>query len=326
MPEGPDRAATSDELDLLVLGDANPDVIVSAPGIEPRFGQAEQLVDSATLVVGGSGAITAMGAARLGLRVGLCAVVGDDDSGRLMTVKLTEAGVDLASLIVDAYRPTGMSVILNRGDDRAVLTASGTISALTPDDLDALPDRPARHVHAASYYLMSDEYRAALPGAFERFRAAGVTTSVDTNWDPSERWDVDALLRETDVFLPNEAELGAITRSPILDRALAVVGELGCDVAVKRGERGGVARVGQTIYRALRTPPVEYVDAVGAGDTFDAGYLAGRLLGRDSATALAMAVIAGSLSTAGAGGTDAQPTVDEVGDWLKSVPVDEEQE
>ncbi|HEX5017007.1 MAG TPA: carbohydrate kinase family protein, partial [Actinomycetes bacterium] len=101
------------ELDLLVLGDANPDVIVSAPGLEPQFGQAEQLVDSAALVVGGSGAITAMGAARLGLRVGLCAVVGNDDLGRLMTVKLTEAGVDLRHLVVDAHRPTGMSVILN---------------------------------------------------------------------------------------------------------------------------------------------------------------------------------------------------------------------
>jgi sugar/nucleoside kinase (ribokinase family) len=315
-----------DVLDLLVLGDANPDVIVSAPGMQPRFDQVEQLVDSATLVVGGSGAITAMGAARLGMRVGLCAVVGNDDLGRLMTVKLTEAGVDLEHLVVDAHSQTGMTVILDRGDDRAILTASGTISALTPDDLAALPDRPARHVHAASFYLMSQEFRDALPAAFARFRAAGVTTSVDTNWDPSERWNLEALLRETDVFLPNEAELGAITRSPILDRALEIVGERGCDVAVKRGEQGGVARVGGTTYRALRTPPAEYIDAVGAGDTFDAGYLAGRLLGRDGATTLAMAVIAGSLSTSAAGGTDAQPTLEEVESWLASVPVDEEHE
>ena len=314
------------ELDLLVVGDANPDVIVSSPDLEPRFGQAEQLVDSAALVVGGSGAITAMGAARFGLRVGLCAVVGNDDLGRLMTVKLTEGGVDLEHLIVDAHRPTGMTVILDRGDDRAILTASGAIPALSPDDLAALPDRPARHVHASSFYLMSPEHRGELPGAFKRFRAAGVTTSVDSNWDPSQRWDIEALLRETDVFLPNEVELSAITRSPILDRALAVIGELGPDVAVKRGESGGVARVGDTTYRAQRTPPVEYVDAVGAGDTFDAGYLAGRLLGRDAGTCLAMAVIAGSLSTSAAGGTDGQPTLEDIEGWLRSVPVDEEQE
>lgn len=313
------------ELDLLVVGDVNPDVVVSSPGLEPRFGQVEQIVDSAELVVGGSGAITAMGAARLGLRVGLCAVVGGDDLGRLMTLKLADVGVDVTHLVVDARRPTGMSVILDRGGDRAVLTALGTISALTVDDLAALPGRPARHVHAASYYLMAPMLRAALPAQLARFRAAGATTSLDTNWDPTERWDVADVLRETDLFLPNEAELSAIAGTPIVDRALAVLAEQGCDTAVKRGDRGAVARVGEWTYRATRTPPVEYADAIGAGDTFDAGFLAGRLLGRDPGEALAMAVVAGTLSTSATGGTGAQPTLDEVDAWLRSVPVVQEE-
>lgn len=311
------------ELDLLVVGDVNPDVIVASPGLNPQFGQVEQLVDSASLVVGGSAAITAVGAARLGLRVGLCGVVGDDDLGQLMLVRLAEAGVDLQHLRVDASTPTGMSVILSRGDDRAVLTASGTISALSADDLDALPDRPARHVHSASYYLMSDAFRDVLPEAFGRFRGAGATTSVDTNWDPHERWDLSALLAETDVFLPNEAELTAIARSPILDRAIEVVSENGCDVAVKRGPQGAVARIAGQSLRVLRAPPVDFVDAVGAGDSFDAGFLTGRLLGRDPAQCLAMAVIAGTLSTASTGGTDAQPTADEIELWMSSVKVDD---
>jgi len=314
------------ELDLLVVGDVNPDVIVAAPGLEPRFGQAEQVVDRAFLVVGGSAAITAMGAARLGLRVGLCGVVGQDDLGQLMTVRLVEAGVDLEHLRIDSSTPTGMSVILNRGDDRAVLTAPGTISALSHDDLAALPDRPARHVHSASYYLMSQEFRETLPDAFRRFRSAGVTTSLDTNWDPQQRWELAALLAETDVFLPNEAELSAIARTPIVDRAIDVVGQRGCDVVVKRGKLGGVARVGGRTFRVLRPPPCEYVDAVGAGDTFDAGYLVGRLFGKDPGTSLAMAVIAGTLSTAAAGGTDGQPEQDEVDTWLRSLVVAEDTE
>jgi len=310
-------------LDLLVVGDINPDVIVASPGLNPQFGQVEQLVDSASLVMGGSAAITAVGAARLGLRVGLCGVVGDDDLGQLMLVRLAEAGVDLEHIRVDVGTPTGMSVILNRGDDRAVLTAAGTISTLSAEDLSVLPDRPARHVHAASFYLMSPEYRDALPGAFARFRAAGVTTSVDTNWDPQERWDLSAVLAVTDVFLPNEAEITAITRSSILDRAIEVVAENGCDVAVKRGERGASAVLGGNGFRVLRTPPVEYVDAVGAGDTFNAGFLAGQLLGRDWGTCLAMAVIAGTLSTGSTGGTSAQPSLEELEIWLGSVPVQE---
>ena len=135
----------SEGLDLLVLGDVNPDVIVADPGLQPQFGQVEQLVDSASLVMGGSAAITAVGAARLGLRVGMCGVVGGDDLGRLMTVQLAEAGVDLTYLSIDPTRPTGMSVILNRGADRAVLTATGTISALRP----RRPVRPSGPARAA---------------------------------------------------------------------------------------------------------------------------------------------------------------------------------
>jgi sugar/nucleoside kinase (ribokinase family) len=311
------------ELDLLVLGDANPDVIVSSLDLQPRFGQVEQLVESGTLVMGGSGAITAVGAARLGLRVGLCAVVGDDDLGQLMAARLARAGVDLTHLVVDPDRPTGMSVILNRGVDRAVLTAPGTIPALSPDHLASLPARPARHVHASSYYLMSQGYRDALPDALAGFRASGATTSVDTNWDPEERWDLGAVLAQCDTFLPNEAELLAVTGSPDVGGALEVAGAAGCDVVVKQGARGGVARTPDATYRTLRTPVVEYVDAVGAGDTFDAGFLAGRLSGRDMATSLAMAVLAGSLSTTASGGTSAQPSLAEVEARLGEVDVEE---
>ena len=164
----------------------------------------------------------------------------------------------------------------------------------------------------------------SVAAAFRRFRAAGTTTSLDTNWDPEERWDLTAVLAETDYFLPNEAELTAIARSPILDRAIDQLGERGCSVVVKRGDRGGVARVAGTGMTVLRTPPVDFVDAVGAGDTFNAGFIAGLLLGRGPASALAMAVIAGTLSTSCHGGTDGQPTMSEVDGWLRSVPVDEE--
>ena len=311
------------ELDVLVVGDLNPDVILAAPGLRPEFGQVEQLVDTATLVIGGSAAITALGAARLGLSVGLCAVIGADDLGQLMTVRVIDGGVDVRYLRVDEFAPTGLSVILDRGDDRAVLTSTGSISALSADDLDALPDSPARHVHIASYYLMSREFRAALPTALHRFRAAGVTTSLDTNWDPDGRWDLSAVLEETDVFLPNEAELTAITGTPILDRAMETLADFGCDVAVKRGAAGAIASIDGRLVRVTRPPAVEYVDAVGAGDTFNAGMLAARLLARDPSMSLAMAVIAGTLSTGAAGGTGAQPSRDDVDAWLPSISVDD---
>jgi sugar/nucleoside kinase (ribokinase family) len=311
------------ELDLLVLGDINPDVIVSDPDLHPEFGQVEQLVDRAAMVLAGSAAITAVGAARMGLSVGICGVVGDDDLGRLMLACLTDAEVDVTQVRIDAHLPTGVSVILDRGDDRAILTAPGTISALVPDDLDKLGRTPARHVHAASYYLMGEIYRESLPAFLSDWKEHGVGTSIDSNWDPQRRWDLRATLRHCDLFLPNEAELAGVAGSPIVDRALDVVAELGCDVAVKRGQNGGVARVAGHTYRVARTPTVEFVDSIGAGDSFNAGFIAGRLSGYDGGKCLAMAVAAGSLSTAAPGGTAGQPGLQDVTVWADRLPVNE---
>lgn len=293
------------DLDLLVIGDVNPDLIVSGGNLEPRYGQVETLVERADLVAGGSASITAIGAARLGLRVGVCGVVGDDAAGRLMSDCL--ADVDTGHLRIDPVLSTGMSVIFTRRDDRAILTAPGTISALSPHDLEALPDVPARHVHAASYYLMSDSYRRALPGAFRRFRECGATTSIDTNWDPAEEWDLDAVFDDLDLFLPNRAEIRAVTRRGSIDEAMVRIAAKGPAVAVKLGPKGAATLVdGEAVHVAAPAVP-EFVDAIGAGDSFNAGYLAARLSGANPLDCLRLGVAAGTLSTRSAGGTSSQP-------------------
>ena len=73
------------DLDLLVLAELNPDVLVAAGDVDVRFGQVEQLVENATITLGSSGAITAVAAAAQGLRVAICAVVGDDQVGAWTT-------------------------------------------------------------------------------------------------------------------------------------------------------------------------------------------------------------------------------------------------
>ena len=137
-------------------------------------------------MLGGSAAITAVGAARLGLRVGICGVVGADDTGSLLLARLRAEGVDVSGVRVSSQRATGLSVILQRDGDRAILTMPGTVAALAPEDLAQLPDDVARHVHVASYFLMSEEYRTSLPDFLRRQRDRGTGTSVDTNWDPEQ--------------------------------------------------------------------------------------------------------------------------------------------
>jgi len=299
------------EFDVLVLGDANPDLVVRGGDVEPAFGQAERVVDEARLVVGGSGSIFACGAARLGLRVAFVGVLGDDPFGRFVLESLAERGVYTSGCVVDPSRPTGASVILSRGEDRSILTSTGTIADLRGELVDRELLRSARHVHVSSYFLQTS-LAPDLPELFREARAAGATTSVDPNWDPSESWDggLLALLLETDVFLPNSEEARRITGIDGFEVACVTLAESGTVVAAKSGEGGGLAIAGHEIVRSA-VLPVDVVDTTGAGDGFDAGFIAGRLLGRPLERCLALAVACGSLSTRAVGGTAAQPTLDE---------------
>lgn len=299
------------ELDLLVIGDLNPDLILRGENVRPRFGQVETIVDSADLVIGGSAAIAAVAACRLGLSVGLCAVVGDDRRGETIRSLVEAEGVNTDAVRSDAGMPTGITVILAERDDRAILTSLGTISALTSDDLADLRDAPARHVHVASYYLMSAAYRSGLAQHLNRFRSAGCTASLDTNWDPSEQWELGDVLAEVDAFLPNEEELRAVTRKETIEEALRSMGARVPTLAVKLGERGGAVISSGAISSASADPPGNFIDAVGAGDSFDAGFIAGMLSGRSAPDSLRLAVAVGALSTRGSGGTASQPSLDE---------------
>jgi sugar/nucleoside kinase (ribokinase family) len=298
------------DLDLLILGDANPDLVLTGD-IEPAFGQTERLLDGAHLTVGGSGAIVACGAARLGLRVAFCGVVGDDHFGRYMRDELDRRGVDVSGLVVDPTRSTGLTVVLARPDDRAILTHEGTIGDLRSELIDPRLLGAAAHVHVASYFLQR-RLAPDLPALFERVRASGVTTSVDPNGDPSETWDggVRDLLAHTDVFLPNATEATRIAGTASVDDAVIALAALAGIVVAKAGSDGAVAARGDQLVRGP-APAVDTADATGAGDSFDAGFLFSWLAGDPLSRALAIANACGGLSTRALGGVDAQPTMDE---------------
>ena len=264
-------------------------------------------MSDASLVIGGSAAITAVGAARLGLRVGLCAAFGDDDLGHIMVQRLTAEGVDSRHLRREAAQPTGISVILDEGSDRAILTAPGPVEALSTADLAALGDAPARHVHVASYFMLGHTTQQGLAPLLQRWRTAGVSTSVDTNWDPHQRWDVGSLLSAVDVVLPNRAELAALSGVDDLEGGLRALAALGPSVICKLGVQGAVALTHDRVVRVAAVPSDHFVDSIGAGDSFVAGYLYGLLAGDDVGDRLRLAVATGSLSTRGRGGTAAQP-------------------
>ena len=295
--------------DILVAGEINPDLIL-AGDVSPAFNQTEKLVDSAVLTIGSSSAIFACGAARLGLKVGFIGVCGEDLFGRFMLDEMQKCSVDVSNVIVRAHGQTGLSVILSRGVDRAILTHQGLIAALRASDISDDLLRQSRHLHVASYFLQTN-LQPHLTGLFQRARGFGLTTSLDTNYDPFEAWlGFDELLSVTNVFLPNEKEALSLSGEANIDLAADQLGSKVEAVGIKLGAEGALGfRNGEKV--RVPSMPVKVIDTVGAGDSFDAGFLFGYLKGWTLEKSLRLACACGALSTQRAGGTEGQPTLDE---------------
>jgi sugar/nucleoside kinase (ribokinase family) len=298
------------EFDLLVLGDAKPDLIVSADHL-PEFEEGEHLVQRSVVTLGGSGGIAACGAAALGLRVAFAGVVGDDAFGRFVVESLQAHGVDTAGVLVDPERTTGVSIVVQRDEDEAVMTDVGTIAALHESHVDRGVLTSSRHVHVSSLYLQ-ESLRPGLRELFGQAHNAGASTSVDPNRDPTGNWNggLFELLSETDVLFANSIEIRAITGVDDVDVAAEALAEHGTVIAVKFGQGGGLAMRGDQVVRS-EAIPIDVVDSTGAGATFAAGFIAGRLRGWSIERCLALAVACASLSTRALGGTAAQPTMEE---------------
>jgi len=309
--------ASKHAFDLLVAGEINPDLIVSGD-VVPVFGQVEKLVDSAVLTIGSSSAIFACGAARLGLKVAFVGVCGEDMFGKYMLAELQEHGVDVSGVTMLPDQKTGLSIILARGSDRAILTFPGLIPSLSADAVTDNMLGRARHLHVASYFLQTS-LQPGLPDLFTRAHALGLTTSLDPNWDPTNQWlGFEGLLKQVDVFLPNEKEALALTGTQNYESACRKFSTSGRIVAIKLGAQGAISCHGEII-TCLPALPVDVVDTVGAGDSFDAGFLFGFLNGWKIERSLHLAIACGSLSTRAAGGTTSQPTLEEAMKYAPSI-------
>jgi sugar/nucleoside kinase (ribokinase family) len=302
---------------ILVVGELNPDAIVVGPDLTPEFGQVETLAQDGTLTIGSSGAIFACGCARLGLTTSYVGAVGDDAGGRFVLDELGRRGIDTAGCRVEEGRATGLTVVISRGEDRAILTAVGAMDALAAEDVTDAMLAGAEHLHVTSPALQP-RLRAGLPDLFARAHAAGLTTSLDPGWDPAGEWDAalaDAL-EEVDVFFPNAAEAARIAGTPAADpeaaldalaaRAPTVVLKLGADGAIAADASGRAHASVPTIDSA--SSAAAPVDTTGAGDSFAAGFLAAGRAGLPLDERLRVAVACGSLSTRALGGVAAQPT------------------
>jgi ribokinase len=308
---------TSD-IQILVVGDANIDLVLQGD-VVPRFGQAEQLLDRADLVLGGSAAIVANGLALLGVETALSAVIGEDTFGAIVRNALARGGVRPEGLITVPDSPTGVSVILSHARDRSILTLTGSITLLRARDVRRSVEslRP-RHVHFASYFLQP-ELAAELPELLGWLRERAISTSLDTNWDPAGEWrGIADVIARVDLLFPNREELIGIAARLGLEfsddtTAARELARLGPKVIVKAGAEGGWSVTPDGVYERADAVEIDVVDTTGAGDSFDAAYLAARVYDVvGEAERLRWAAVAGSLSTLQRGGTASQPTLEQL--------------
>jgi sugar/nucleoside kinase (ribokinase family) len=291
--------------DITIAGELNLDLILYGLP-EHLLPERELLADRMMLTLGASSAIVAHNLSALGSRVGFQSRIGDDALGRIALQRLEESGVDVSKLrVVPGKTTTGLTVILHHEQWRNILTYAGTISELTWDDLDLGYLADSRHFHFSSYYLQNG-LRPRVRELFQRLRSKGLTISLDTNDDPDDRWEADLhdLLQHVDVFLPNEREACKAAGTEDLEEAVSRLSQLVPLLVVKLGRKGALAQRGSERFTASARE-ITPVDSVGAGDSFDAGFLHEYVRGSDLQACLASGNQSGALSTTRAGGTEA---------------------
>jgi sugar/nucleoside kinase (ribokinase family) len=291
--------------DISIAGEVNLDLIL--------YGLAESLpldreilASGFEMTLGSSSAILAHNLSVLGTRVGFTTRYGADVMGRIAMEHLAAGGVDLSRCVRgEASSKSGVTLLLAHGGSRHILTYPGVMFDLTVADLDVDYLASARHFHLSSLFLLRGLHDG-LPALLRTLKSRGLTLSLDTNDDPDDRWGgvLDQILPLIDVLLPNNSELCRIARQETVEDALSALSRTVPFIAVKCGREGTILQQGS---RRMRIPglAIQPVDTIGAGDSFNAGFLHAWLRGEDPEVCAAAGNIAGALSTQRSGGTEA---------------------
>lgn len=292
--------------DIIALGELNVDLILNQIEGEPEVGK-EKFAKQMTLTLGSSTAIFAANAAAIGAKVAFCGMIGDDSFGDLVETSLQKKGVDTRFLIRQNKYATGATICMSYDEDRANLTYQGAMDYMSLDDIDPEVFKQAKHIHISSIFMQSGVKRD-LKKILELCKQNGVTTSLDSQWDPTEQWDInlEEILPLVTVFMPNETELKFLTRSANLDEALEKIRPWVNAAVIKCGSKGSILmRKGQPDRKQAALLNKNVVDCIGAGDSFNSGFITRLAAGDDLARCQEYGNMTGAVNTTAAGGTTA---------------------
>ncbi|MFN8255025.1 MAG: carbohydrate kinase family protein [Bacteroidales bacterium] len=293
------------EFDVIVIGELNVDIILN--GIEkfPEIGK-EILAEEMTVTLGSSSAIFASNLSSLGSKVAFIGKVGNDSFAGLVKNSLKNRNVETSQVMTSASHKTGATIVMSYGEDRANVTYAGAMNDLTIHDIDFEFLAKARHLHFSSVFLQPG-IKKALPEIFKKAKALGLTTSIDPQWDPLEKWDIDMpeLMPYLDIFMPNLKELENIAHTEGMKEAIKSLKHQPKFLIIKDGSNGAHLWDGKKMHHQGIFENKQIVDCIGAGDSFNAGFIHKFVSGKSIAECLEFGALTGAISTTAAGGTGA---------------------
>lgn len=300
------------KFDVIVVGELNVDIILNRIESFPEIGK-EKLAKNMAVNLGSSSAIFASNLSSLGAKVGFLGKIGDDNFGRLIIDSLLKKGVDVDLIIKDKNSNTGATIILNYDEDRAMVTYQGAMNNLTIDNIPVNIIEQAKHLHFSSYYLQPG-IKKDVKKLFQLAKDTGSTTSFDMQWDPDEKWDLnyEEVLPYVDIFLPNEQEIQFLTEENSLEDAVKKIAPFIKNLVVKMGSKGSLlVNNGKNIFKEPYLNN-NIVDAIGAGDSFNAGFIYKFIKGAELTECQTFGNLMGAVNTTQAGGTDAFTNYNEI--------------
>lgn len=293
------------KFDIIALGELNVDLLLNRICGFPEVGK-EIFAKEMTLTLGSSTAIFAANAASLGAKVSFLGMVGNDDFGAFVRTSLEKRGVDTSNLIEVSTAATGLTAILNYDQDRANVTYPGAMSIMGVKDIRPEVIAQAKHVHISSIFLQETLHKDIYE-IVKLVKDNGATLSMDMQFDPEEKWDFDykKILPLVNIFMPNIQELTAVTGKKTLEEAVAEVRPYINVLVVKMGSKGStvVTKEGEKFLPAMLNSNV--VDAIGAGDSFNSGFITAFVQGKDLEYCQYLGNLTGAINTTAAGGTGA---------------------
>jgi sugar/nucleoside kinase (ribokinase family) len=293
------------QFDVLVVGELNVDIILDDIQGFPGIGK-EILAKALNITLGSSSAIFASNLSTLDTKVAFLGKTGSDNFSDLIKNSLTGKNVNTDFIISSSQYQTGLTIVMNYGMDRANITFPGAMEQLKENEVTDDILKRVKHLHISSAFLQSGLIKE-VGKLFQRAKSLGLTTSLDPQWDPTETWELnlETLLPYTDVFLPNAQEFKFLTNSPDIVSGLEKIKSFARVVVIKDGVQGAHLWDSKNLLTKPAFLNAEVADCIGAGDSFNAGFISEFLKGKSLEHCLEVGNVMGAINTLASGGTTA---------------------